>query len=92
MAIPKDIDEKASSLYGVEEHEVGTPVTAAVRASDRTEAEWAGFDRKLILKLDLLLIPLVTMVYLLAFLDRANIGNARVVSISLLTSEAPVSN
>lgn len=79
MAVSKDIDDKTSSLYGVEEHEVGTQVTAAVPVSDRSETEWAAFDRKLILKLDMLLIPLVTMVYLLAFLDRANIGNARVV-------------
>lgn len=80
MSIPKEIDEKSSSLYGVQEHEVGAQVTAAVQVSHKTEAEWAGFDRKLVLKLDMLLIPLVTTVYLLAFLDRANIGNARVVS------------
>lgn len=37
-------------------------------------------DKKILLKLDCLIIPMLTMVYLLAFLDRANIGNARVVS------------
>lgn len=35
-------------------------------------------ERKTVLKLDLLLVPMMCMIYLLAFLDRANIGNARV--------------
>ncbi|EEH21202.2 hypothetical protein PABG_03433 [Paracoccidioides brasiliensis Pb03] len=35
-------------------------------------------DRKILLKLDLILVPMMGMLYLLAFLDRANIGNARV--------------
>lgn len=48
---------------------------------DLNEEELAVLDRKIDLKLDCLVIPLVTMVYLLAFLDRANIGNARVVSL-----------
>lgn len=46
------------------------------------DAESAALDRKIDFKLDCLVIPLVTMVYLLAFLDRANLGNARVVSTS----------
>ena len=35
-------------------------------------------ERKALLKLDLLLVSLMCSLYLLAFLDRANIGNARV--------------
>lgn len=35
-------------------------------------------EAKLRLKLDLCLIPIVTLVNLLSFIDRANIGNARV--------------
>lgn len=35
-------------------------------------------ERKTALKLDLLLVPLMCGLYLLAFMDRANIGNARV--------------
>ena len=31
-------------------------------------------------RLDLALLPLVIIIYLLAYLDRANVGNARVVS------------
>jgi hypothetical protein len=35
-------------------------------------------ERKAVLKLDLLLVSLMCSFYLLAFLDRANIGNARI--------------
>ncbi|OAX82156.1 hypothetical protein ACJ72_03490 [Emergomyces africanus] len=35
-------------------------------------------EKKMLLKLDFLLVPMMGMLYLLAFLDRANIGNARV--------------
>lgn len=38
----------------------------------------AKLDRKMLLKLDLILVPMMCALYLLAFLDRANIGNARV--------------
>ena len=36
-------------------------------------------DRQTVLRLDLLLMPMTLMLYLLAWLDRANVGNARVV-------------
>ncbi|KAI1843289.1 hypothetical protein JX265_007764 [Neoarthrinium moseri] len=40
--------------------------------------EKAKIDRKLLWKLDLTLIPWLCILYLLAFLDRTNIGNAKV--------------
>ena len=49
----------------------------------RTERdrEFAGFDAqreaKLLRKMDLRLIPLLALLYLMSFLDRGNIGNAR---------------
>jgi hypothetical protein len=36
------------------------------------------YEKKLVRKLDLKLIPLLTLLYLLSFLDRANIGNAKI--------------
>ena len=38
----------------------------------------ARLDRKVVLKLDLLLLPVMCTIFVLLFLDRANIGNARV--------------
>ncbi|KAH6671026.1 MFS nicotinic acid transporter-like protein [Halenospora varia] len=43
-----------------------------------SEEERAKIDRKLLWKLDLTLIPWLCILYLLAFLDRTNIGNAKI--------------
>jgi hypothetical protein len=46
-----------------------------------TEADAANctrLERKTVTKLDLLLVPSMSILYLLAFLDRTNVGNARV--------------
>jgi hypothetical protein len=73
-----DEKEKYETVHEVEEGKSQT--NARATGQDRSsEEELAAFDRKINLKLDLLIIPLVTTVYLLAFLDRANIGNARIV-------------
>jgi hypothetical protein len=37
----------------------------------------AAFDRKLVRKLDFRLVPWLSLLYLLSFLDRTNIGNAK---------------
>jgi hypothetical protein len=63
---------------------------ASIHLEDLRDVEGSGKDaattpqldrrleRKTVLKLDLLLVPLMCGLYLLAFMDRANIGNARV--------------
>ncbi|EME77657.1 uncharacterized protein MYCFIDRAFT_44924 [Pseudocercospora fijiensis CIRAD86] len=43
----------------------------------KSEAQRNALDRKLMRKVDLWLIPWLCLVYLLCFLDRTNIGNAR---------------
>lgn len=56
------------------------PVSKAP-AVDDVRIESAGWDetstKKLIRKIDLTLIPFLALLYLLSFLDRTNIGNAR---------------
>ncbi|KAH8890457.1 MFS general substrate transporter [Thozetella sp. PMI_491] len=47
-----------------------------------SEAEKAEIDRKLIRRLDFTLIPWLCLLYLLAFLDRTNIGNAKVAGLA----------
>ncbi|KAJ7505302.1 major facilitator superfamily domain-containing protein [Mycena galericulata] len=39
-------------------------------------------DRKLIRKVDLRLLPILTLLYLLSFLDRTNIGNAKILGLT----------
>ncbi|KAK0731008.1 major facilitator superfamily domain-containing protein [Lasiosphaeris hirsuta] len=55
-----------------------------------TAAEKAEIDRKLLWRLDWMLIPWLCFLYLLAFLDRTNIGNAKIAglgqSLGLTTS------
>ncbi|KAG8763389.1 Proteasome subunit alpha type-4 [Ceratobasidium sp. 423] len=46
--------------------------------SENRRSEFEALQRRATLKIDLIVIPILTMFYLLSFLDRANIGNARV--------------
>ncbi|KAL8981595.1 MAG: hypothetical protein Q9177_005520, partial [Variospora cf. flavescens] len=69
-------------------HHDDSPVAARLPASDEkgvvVDAEFAGADtsgvdpKKVLLKMDLRLIPMLALLYLLSFLDRGNIGNARI--------------
>ena len=43
-------------------------------------------ERKLVRKIDLSLIPWLSLLYLLSFLDRTSIGNAKVYSYSFLSN------
>lgn len=43
-----------------------------------TSEEKAAIDRKLVWRLDWILIPWLCLLYLMAFLDRTNIGNAKI--------------
>lgn len=45
------------------------------------DQERARIDKQTIRRLDVLLLPLVCIIYLLGYIDRANVGNARVVSL-----------
>ncbi|CCO30344.1 putative transporter C1002,16c [Rhizoctonia solani AG-1 IB] len=47
-------------------------------ASEGRRSEFEALQRRATLKIDLIIVPILTMFYLLSFLDRANIGNARV--------------
>lgn len=51
-------------------------------SSDSSELESAPHhgivDAKLVRKMDLRLLPILTILYLLSFLDRSNVGNAKI--------------
>lgn len=65
--------------------------TASVHVAERTEkiqsiedAGWSEADtNRLIRKIDWSIIPFVSLLYLLSFLDRTNIGNARLDTLEL---------
>lgn len=56
----------------------------SVRGEEKLEAAIEAFevdphlDRKVVFKLDILLMPVMCIIFIFLFLDRANIGNARV--------------
>lgn len=47
-----------------------------------SDQEKAAIDRKLVWRLDWILIPWLCLLYLMAFLDRTNIGNANVAGLT----------
>lgn len=51
---------------------------SSLNSSNGISSEDKALERRTLLKLDLLLPPAMAILYLLAFLDRSNIGNARV--------------
>lgn len=61
---------------------VGMPIPARAEASDfpyvdtENSALETGLDRRTVLKLDLILLPFVSLLFLLNSLDRSNVGNA----------------
>ncbi|KAL9002053.1 MAG: hypothetical protein Q9188_004999 [Gyalolechia gomerana] len=71
-----------------EQHDDGSPASAPSLTTDEkgalANAEYAEPDmsavdpKKVLLKMDLHLIPMLALLYLLSFLDRGNIGNARI--------------
>jgi hypothetical protein len=46
-----------------------------------TPAEYAAFEKKTLWKMDLNIIPWITLLYLISFLDRVNVGAARLVGL-----------
>ncbi|KAH8736147.1 major facilitator superfamily domain-containing protein [Ilyonectria robusta] len=49
----------------------------------KSDEERASIDRKLLWRVDLYLIPWLSLLYLLSFLDRTNIGNARLAGMEI---------
>ncbi|CAG7930470.1 unnamed protein product [Penicillium olsonii] len=66
----RDLDLKSSIVAGFEDPDEGL-----------SEEERAAIDRKLLWKLDIRLVPWLSLLYLVSFLDRTNIGNAKLVGL-----------
>lgn len=63
-------------------HEVSLPTSVVPRKETDTYSQVPLYDdaetKRIIRKIDIRLMPLLTVLYLLSFLDRSNIGNARI--------------
>ncbi|KJR86005.1 uncharacterized protein SPSK_08988 [Sporothrix schenckii 1099-18] len=74
-------DEKAHGSPGADTATADTATVSDIPPdpdAHLSEAERKAIDRKLIWRLDLILIPWLCLLYLMAFLDRTNIGNAKI--------------
>lgn len=75
---PSDDTEKYSGKGATELIELASPLDAVDPDAHLSAEERARIDKALVRKLDWQLIPWLTLLYLSAFLDRTNIGNAKV--------------
>lgn len=69
--------DEEKEVVGFHEH-APSPDLPLDPDADLSDAEKADIERKLVRKLDWTLIPWLCVLYLLAFLDRTNIGNAKI--------------
>jgi hypothetical protein len=78
----------------LEERLESGPITGEIIVSQEITEQWNAmplekklhFEKKLLWKLDLRLIPWLSLLYLLSFLDRTNIGNAKIQGVRIPSS------
>lgn len=75
-----DLDHKFISA-NVKEHQATVEHASLNDEPTHLGAEDAKYNRRVNRKMDIYLLPMVCFIYLLGYLDRANVGNARVVRI-----------
>lgn len=56
----------------------GTNLQSVARSDDSDTPIDAKAERKLVMKLDLIILPTFFIIYMMSFLDRINISNARI--------------
>lgn len=61
--------------FGVPDHDQ----SAARELAAMSPEEYAAFEKKVLRKMDWNIIPWITLLYLMSFLDRVNVGAARLV-------------
>lgn len=62
----------------LQDEKAGPPIDGAQSESSRDEESSSINEKALLRKLDLRLLPAVSVLYLLSFLDRSNVANARI--------------
>jgi hypothetical protein len=77
--LPSSRKNSITSKHGTKKAEEIAHIDALATGQNVTLASFAHLDEKKILrKMDMRLIPMLALLYLLSFLDRGNIGNARI--------------
>lgn len=84
---PQYHDKKVEALSAISPSNTDTESDADEKQAeskfnDQTDDDWEDFsdidEKKLIRRIDFMILPVFTILYLLSFLDRGNIGNAKI--------------
>ncbi|KAJ3720650.1 hypothetical protein C8R42DRAFT_643035 [Lentinula raphanica] len=75
VAYGKESQLRGESMYEADHLE---DLKVSTKYDNMDEAELKRLERRAVRRLDFAILPMMTMFYILSFLDRANIGNARV--------------
>ena len=67
--------------------EILVPADEIEQWNSMSLVERENFEKRLVRKLDLRLVPWLSLLYLLSFLDRTNIGNAKLQGVRVLSSD-----
>lgn len=73
--------EKASTGLALTESQRSTGYAVSTAGLDHKH-ETSKAERKLVFKLDILILPLAMLLYLSAYLDRGNLGNAKLMGLT----------
>ncbi|KAJ1022770.1 hypothetical protein NDA18_005104 [Ustilago nuda] len=71
-------DEKHDSKHAVADDVPNLYASAAPKSDPKSIVYDAATEKRLVRKVDLYIVPTVAMLYLMCFIDRANVGNARI--------------
>lgn len=79
MGILDEKQQRAGQDVPVENNRKDDSSTEMKNENAATDVDFSDVDEKKVLrKMDIRLIPMLSLLYLLAFLDRGNIGNAKI--------------
>jgi len=71
------MDEKTSEDHHLEKAEESKEKAQDLQSANELSEDESRRERHLLTKLDIVIMPLTALLYLSAYLDRGNIGNAR---------------
>lgn len=79
--IREEIPQVSSFNLSAFDDDIFSSKEASERWNNMLPEEKATFEKKLLRKLDFKIIPWLTLLYLISFLDRTNIGNAKILGV-----------
>jgi len=81
-SIREEIRQVSTFTLNTFEDDIFSSKEASEQWNNMSSEEKATFEKRLLRKLDFKIIPWLTLLYLISFLDRTNIGNAKIQGVS----------